>query len=318
MNRDGTDKEARHPIGVVSRRTGIPQDLIRAWERRYRAVVPRRSDTGRRFYTDEDLHRLLVLKRLVDGGRRISDVVALDMAALEALLDEDRQGSIAPLPAPPLADQGDHLEIALDAVARMEAQRLERVLVEASLALSAPDLRDKLLTPLLDAIGHRWREGSIRVAHEHMATSIVRAFLDSQRSRHADEAGPGRPRIVIGTPAGQRHELGALMAAGAAEEVGWEAVYLGANLPPEEIASAVRQVGARAVAISIIYGQDNEIYEQLRQLRDFVGREIPLIIGGRAATELNGRLETLGVQRVGSMIEFQSRLDSILGQKSDS
>jgi MerR family transcriptional regulator, light-induced transcriptional regulator len=316
MNHRKGDKEARHPIGVVSRRTGIPQDLIRAWERRYGAVVPRRTDTGRRFYTDSDVHRLLVLKRLVDGGRRISDVAALDMSALESLLEEDRQGSVAPLPAPPLADEGDHLEIALDAVARMDAQRLERVLVEASLALSAPDMREKLLTPLLDTIGHRWREGGIRVAHEHMASSVVRAFLDSQRSRSPGEA--GRPRIVIGTPAGQRHELGALMAAGAAEEVGWEAVYLGASLPPEEIASAVRQVGARAVAISIIYGQDNEIYEQLRQLSDFVGREVPLIIGGRATADLNGRLEALGVYRVGGMTEFQSRLDTILGRKSSS
>jgi hypothetical protein len=65
-----SEQEARHPIGVVSTRTGIPQDVLRAWERRYSAVTPQRTETGRRLYSDLDLLRFRLLKAAVDSGRR--------------------------------------------------------------------------------------------------------------------------------------------------------------------------------------------------------------------------------------------------------
>ena len=86
---ESSDKP-RHPIGVVSQRTGLPQDVLRAWERRYAAVVPQRTPTGRRLYTDLDIQRLRLLRDAVAGGRRISDVANLGVAELEALVGEDR------------------------------------------------------------------------------------------------------------------------------------------------------------------------------------------------------------------------------------
>src|SRR6478672_11751863 len=83
----------RHPIGVVSRRTGLKQDLIRAWERRYCAVEPGRSETRRRFYSDDDIERLLLLRRVVSAGRAISQVAGLANEELQALIESE--------PAPP-------------------------------------------------------------------------------------------------------------------------------------------------------------------------------------------------------------------------
>src|SRR3954471_8837532 len=79
----------RHPIGVVARRTGLKPDLIRAWERRYGAVEPGRSETRRRFYSDEDIERLLLLRRVVNTGRGISQVAGLSNAELEALIEAE-------------------------------------------------------------------------------------------------------------------------------------------------------------------------------------------------------------------------------------
>src|SRR5690349_22752223 len=79
----------RHPIGVVARRTGLKPDLIRAWERRYGAVAPGRTETRRRFYSDEDIERLLLLRRVVSSGRGISQVAGLSNPELEALIEAD-------------------------------------------------------------------------------------------------------------------------------------------------------------------------------------------------------------------------------------
>ena len=77
---------ARHPIRVVSRRTGLSPALLRAWEKRYRVVTPSRSEGGQRLYSDEDVHRLALLQWVVEEGRNISQVSSLSLERLEALV----------------------------------------------------------------------------------------------------------------------------------------------------------------------------------------------------------------------------------------
>jgi DNA-binding transcriptional MerR regulator/methylmalonyl-CoA mutase cobalamin-binding subunit len=314
MKSDKLDNNPRHPIGVVSRRTGIPQDLIRAWERRYGVVSPGRTDTRRRLYSDTDVRRLLLLKRLVDGGRRISDVANMPLAELEALAEEDREAVVSQ----PLAGRGSGgghpLEAAIDAALRMDREALEDILTEAALAMSPADLRQKLLSPLLVEVGERWRAGSLRVAHEHLATSIVRTFVEGMRRRTVDRS--GRPKIVITTPVGEEHELGALMAALAAEEVGWDAVYMGAALPAEEIGAAVRHLGARAVGLSLVHADEARLADELRSIHRYLSDDVALLVGGRAATSFSDVIREIGAHPVADMLEFQSQLDGILGRSS--
>ena len=99
MNDHSTYEEPRHPIRIVSSRTGIPQDLLRAWEKRYQAVVPARSPNGRRLYSDADINKLRLLKRAVSAGRRIGDVASLTIEELNSLIEEDRVQSGPEQPA---------------------------------------------------------------------------------------------------------------------------------------------------------------------------------------------------------------------------
>jgi DNA-binding transcriptional MerR regulator len=82
--------EPRHPIRVATARTGLSAHAVRAWELRYEAVTPHRSERGHRLYTDEDIYRLRLLSSLTEGGRRIGQVAGLGTAKLAALLQEDR------------------------------------------------------------------------------------------------------------------------------------------------------------------------------------------------------------------------------------
>jgi len=86
MNGSGTATRQQHPIQVAARRSGLTSDVIRAWERRYRAVEPGRSATNRRLYSDDDVERLLLLGQVTRAGRRIGDV-----AGLPALVGAMRQ-----------------------------------------------------------------------------------------------------------------------------------------------------------------------------------------------------------------------------------
>ena len=303
-----TNSEARHPIGVVSARTGIPQDLLRAWEKRYDAVVPSRGPTGRRLYSDRDIEKLRLLKRAVAAGRRISDVAALSVDDLNRLISEDanEKAADAPRRPEPVAPHGDYLDLALDALEQLDRQRLERVLDDAAVSLSVPELRRKLIAPLLTIIGERWQEGSLRIVHEHMASAIVRTFVAGLGNASLP---PSAPSLVMTTPAGQRHELGALLAATAAGEFGWNVTYLGPDLPSEEIAAAVRQIEPRAVALSVVYQNGNlQVQEEIKKLRRYVDPGIDIIVGGRAVASLRSFLEDIGVDCAEDLTQFQNRL----------
>ncbi|HEX5131424.1 MAG TPA: cobalamin-dependent protein [Candidatus Krumholzibacteria bacterium] len=305
--------EPRHPIGVVSSRTGLPQDLIRAWERRYEAVKPGRGATGRRLYSDSDIEKLRLLRRAVAGGRRISDVVAYPIERLQRMVDEDRAQIVAGAPRPRIDATGAGAQAllaeAIEALEAMDRHRIEQVLREAAVELSGPALRQEVIAPLLDTIGERWEDGSLRIMHEHLASTIVRSFMLANRNGH-DRM--NAPRIVVTTPAGQHHELGALMVAAVAEESGWDVYYMGPNLPAEEIAAAVRQVGARALAVSVVYREGDHIFDELQRLRPLIAG-IPAFVGGRASDSLRDRLTAAGFLCPADLTEFRSELQSIVG-----
>jgi len=72
-----TGQGRTYQIGTVSSLTGIDAHTIRAWERRYGAIKPMRSESGRRQYSDETVERLQLLKGLVDCREAISTIADL-------------------------------------------------------------------------------------------------------------------------------------------------------------------------------------------------------------------------------------------------
>lgn len=81
--------ETCYKIGAVARITGIGTETLRAWERRYNAVVPMRGDSGDRKYSRKDVAKLLLLKTCVDSGISISTVARLEPDELKKFLETD-------------------------------------------------------------------------------------------------------------------------------------------------------------------------------------------------------------------------------------
>jgi MerR family transcriptional regulator, light-induced transcriptional regulator len=235
---------------------------------------------------------------------------------LERLISEDRHqspGDSINLTNTGPADEltrGDFLDAAIEALESLDRHRLHRILSDASVEMSGPEFRNRLIIPLLSTIGARWQEGSLRIVHEHMASIIVRSFLGAPRNL-ADRA--RAPRMIITTPAGQYHELGALMASAVAEEMGWDVFYLGTSLPAEEIAAAARQIKAQAIALSLCYREnDSHVLEELTRLRHLVDDDVPVFVGGNAVRPLRDRLLEAGVMCPADLAEFRSALQSSL------
>ncbi len=306
---------ARHPIKVVARRTGLTPDVIRAWEKRYQAVIPGRTKSGQRVYTDADVERLVLLARAVGMGRRIGEVAAFPTARLQELVRED-EAALAAAPRVPgrvtVRDDStaEFLRRSLDAVQGLDEHDLDRTLSAAAVVLTPLALRRKVLLPLLTTVGDRWQQGTLRVAHEHMASALVRSFLGTVRNGHNLPA--HAPNLIVTTPAGQLHELGALMVASSASEAGWRVTYLGPNLPAEEIAAAARQKQSRAVALSVVYPADDpRLHEEFLKLRRFLGDDVAILVGGQASGAYAKVLEQIGALHVEDLDQLRRQLEAM-------
>ena len=309
--------KAQHPIGVVTSRTRLTPELLRAWERRYGTVVPQRSETGRRLYSEADIEKLQLLKRLVDGGRRISDVAGLTLDALRELARQDRDARLEDTRrfVPSASSETDSavsdlLSRALLSVEELDRRGFESVLGEATVKLSPTRLREDLIVPLMNHIGEQWHAGGLRIAHEHMATVVVKSFLYAmQQKRLASE---NAPRLLACTLPGFRHELGALLAASVASELGWDVTYLGPDIPAAEIAAAVHQRQASAVLVSLVFTDDASLLQrELRWLRELSGEDVILLAGGDAALAHRGLLDELGILCAASLEEFSEQLSAL-------
>jgi len=300
-----------HPIKVVVRRTGLSADVLRAWERRYAAVAPGRSATGRRFYSDADIERLALLKRVTESGRSIGQVAGMTTGELTRML-EDEDAARPDRSSRPSIDpgsDGDRVARCLRLVETFDAAGLRAALQSAALTMPLALVLDSLLVPLLAAIGDRWRDGTLGISQEHLATATVESFL-SEVLRAGGSTGASR--IIVTTPSGQRHAIGALLAAAAAVTAGWNAVFLGADLPADDIADAVEHTGAEAVALSIVSTTpDRSLPAELTRLRKRLPEGMPLFVGGAGSGAYRDVLSDVGAQIPPNLTAFRSRLGAL-------
>ncbi len=295
------------PIQLASKLSGLSQHVIRIWERRYSALSPSRTGTNRRMYCDEAVKRLKLLKMLTENGHRIGGVARLGTAELEELaksvmvIPADPTTSV---PADDLAQQQSHLEgpeqfieAAIAASKRYDCEGLRRVLLQARLQLGQRGMLHQVICPLIVQIGSNWQHGVMRPSHEHIATAVIRELLltpvpGCQTPVHA-------PELVVATPSGELHELGALIVAASARDMGWYVTYLGPNLPVEEIAACAIARHATAVALSVVYPENCAvIVEKLRRMRELLPPTMRFIVGGRASDGYRALLPDEAIQWV--------------------
>lgn len=311
--------EPRHPIQVVSRRTGLSPDVIRVWERRYHAVRPQRTTTNRRLYSDEDLERLLLLRRATLLGRAIGQVAGLENSALRRMVETDEAAvQQAPRASEPVS--GDpaaaaRLEEALAAVRQLDAARLRSVLNGAAIDLSTPVLLQQVLVPLMHAVGDEWLRGSMRIHHEHLASALVRALLDALREGHSRTfAGP---EIVVATPPEEMHELGALMASVIAAAEGWQVTYLGPNVPVDDVAQVALERRARAVALSVVFrDRGGDLSAELVRLRRALPDGTALVVGGGSARRFEDAARLAQAVLVDDIAQFRAELTRLRSSSS--
>lgn len=269
-----TAEQLRLPLRSVVSRTGLTEHRLRAWERRYGAVSPSRTEGGQRRYTEGDLDRLRLLRDLVAGGRSISSIASFSTGELREVALVDRSGAGLRSEAPSFEEE---ILEALRAVENRDPGVMYDLLARSAMLTPSLDFLEGLLAPLLRRIGRLWEEGTIGVGEEHLASQVVRD-LGGRLLRNSCSTGPV---LLCTTPSGQRHEFGALLAALAGAAAGWRTLYSGPDLPSEEIACLAARAEARVVALSILHpAMEPDVAGRLRALKQVLPSDVDVVVGG--------------------------------------
>ncbi|HEU5070779.1 MAG TPA: MerR family transcriptional regulator [Verrucomicrobiae bacterium] len=303
--------DLRHEIKAVAKRTGLSPHVIRVWEKRYGVVKPVRTETNRRLYSDAEIERLELLHQATRLGHNISQAAKLSMEKLRELVATPASPRVVGPEATESAQADAKLvNECLRDVRDLDAPALDRALERGMVRLGHMGFLNRIAGPLCQRVGDLWRTGELTAAHEHFLSAALRTFL-GQSTRQFPQP-ESAPCLVVATPAGQLHELGAVMVAAAASNLGWRVTYLGTSLPAAEIAGVATQNKARAVALSLVYPEDDAgLGEELAKLRRYLPADIKIIAGGRAAEAYRDPLSRIGALRIADLIGLMTTLDDL-------
>lgn len=261
------------PISAIERDSGLSKDTLRAWERRYGFPQPLRDAVGERLYPRDQVHKLRLLKRLIDGGARPGALVPLDIEALQALLDD----SAAAEPRGPVT------EGFLELIKAHDVAGLRRRLRARRRHLGSGRFVADVVAPLNTLVGDAWMRGQLQVFEEHLYTESIQVVLRETIAALPASRPDARPRVLLTTFPGEPHGLGLLMAEALLLLDGAHAVSLGVATPLWDIVLAAGAQSIDIVALSFSGCMNpTQVVDGLNELRVRLPPRVALWAGGAA------------------------------------
>ena len=312
----------RYLIQTAAQLTGMSAVLIRAWEARYGLVQPERTASGYRLYSEEEIALLKGAQQLVKRGMSPAQIARLPhaqvisghLAQANPPKEPDRSGHASSLKRSrpektnlqQLMSVEERIDLLVEAFRSLDNAVAEELLSVPIRTLPIDQVCHQLLFPLLVEVGNRWHEGKLSVAAEHFGTALIRnhmtTLLREVRSASCEHS------VLCACPPGEPHDMGLLLFALEATVQGWDALFLGADVPLAELVQTAQKVQPSFVALSFVLRPEPEELSKL--LSKVVGSLPPvskLLVGGcglRGLTDVVRRENALMMPESGKLSDL--------------
>jgi len=221
-------------IKTVAQMANLSIDTIRAWEKRYRAVVPQRAQGGRRQFSKSDVERLVLLREIVAAGTAISRVAHCSTVELRGMvrMAVDRGES----------DDADVVRL-LRVIRAHDISRLCDELLKVAMVRTSAEFGDDIIAAVLAELE---RNGEAR----HTGELLLSCALVSISSKLFDKCPGARgPNVISLTLPGEPHGIPALLAALVASENGFCGMYAGTQIEPGDVETLAIDLNAAGIVI---------------------------------------------------------------------
>ena len=245
---------------------------IRIWEQRYNLISPQRTDTNIRFYTDEEVKRLLKIAALYHQGIKISKIASMSEEAInEYILNIE------------LHTGNEHVALEKLTIAMIDLNE------EHFLSVVTPSIQERgfkntmiqLIYPFLQKVGVMWQVGDVHPAQEHFISNLIRQKLIAAIDQLYKPKTATDPKVILFLPEGELHELGLLFYSYLLQEMNYHVIYLGQSVPPEDLVNVAKKYNCQLFVTSVINPVAIDSFsETLSLLHTTLGTGIQLYVAG--------------------------------------
>ncbi|MFH0759297.1 MAG: MerR family transcriptional regulator [Bacteroidota bacterium] len=219
---------AVYSIKELERLSGIKAHTIRIWEKRYNLIDPHRTNTNIRYYTDNDLKRILNVAVLNRQGIKISNIARLnDQELKEEIVRVNRSAH----------SQDGVVDSLIIAMIDLDEYKLESIIDKSILKVGFKSTVIDVLYPFLDKVGILWQAGDVNPAQEHFVSNLIRQKIIASTDNLPNTFNPKGRRFILLLPEGEWHEITLLFAQYLLKEANHEVIYLGQSVPYTDVLS---------------------------------------------------------------------------------
>jgi DNA-binding transcriptional MerR regulator len=211
-----------YTLNELEKLTVIKTATIRVWERRYNIINPKRTDTNRRWYDDEDLRRLINISIIYHSGIKISKIAKYSGSELEEKVELLTRNS---------AISDTNINSMIVAMLSFNANAVNVILLRSVINNGFEETFSNVVFPFLRRVGIMWHTGSANTGEEHFITNIFRGRLIAAIDSLPQANDPKRKRVIMFLPENELHELGLLFYSYLIRRLGHEVLYLGQATP---------------------------------------------------------------------------------------
>lgn len=259
-----------YSIKDLEKLSGIKAHTLRIWEQRYGVLKPQRTESNIRYYSNEDLKKLLNINILNNSGLKISKIIKLSDNEIAKKVIELSQVNTA------IDAQIDALMLAM---IEMDEMRFEQVVTSSMVQNGFENTISKIVFPFLKKIGVMWQTGAVNPAQEHFISNLIRQKVIVGIDRLPYPTSKTAPRYMFFLPEGELHELSLLLYCYMAKARGAHAVYLGQSVPLDDIQKVYNVRKPQFVVSVFTFSFQIETEEYIKQLSKVLSESTVLLSG---------------------------------------
>lgn len=260
----------KYSIKDVETLSGVKAHTLRIWEQRYKIVVPERTDTNIRYYTDEQLRLILNIALLNKQGMKISKLANLDSFDIEQKVGE-MQTSDSPFEY--------YINLMISSMIILDHEDFSAAVSKALDVYSFEKFCSDIVFPFLKRIGVLWMSGSINPAQEHFASNIIKRKIIieiDKLNKHKE----GGKEFLLFLPEGEFHELSLLVSEFIILNNGHNTHYFGSSLPVSDLKEILQLVSADYIFCVMLVNKDiSEMQSQIETISNLAGDATVMIAG---------------------------------------
>lgn len=206
--------------------SGIKAHTIRIWEKRYNLLQPQRTDTNIRYYSNENLQKLLNIVLLNKNNFKISKIAKMSD---EDLIIKSRELALE------IAANDEAINSFKLAMFQFDKFRFNNTYNNLLLKKSFREIFKDVFIPFLNHIGLLWQTDTLLPAHEHFVSNLISQKIHINTEKIQYNATNKEKTYVLFLPQNEIHELGLLYLNYELVLRGFSTVYLGQSLPLDNL-----------------------------------------------------------------------------------